>query len=297
MRFVALASIVLAVAGSAAAHVSTYRVGARPMSILYAAGSIWTADYAGGTVSRVNPKTKRRIAIRVGSHPWGLAYAGGSVWVGSIDADTVTRIDPRRNRITRRITVGRGPDGLAASPDGSTLWIADYRDGRVSKIDVASGTVTVVAELAPENFEHVDVSTGRVWISSESGALRRLDPDTGKVELTVNACDDTDYVVGGAGSVWATCYLGTDVVRIDPQTGARTATIPIGTGGQGIAVDASSAWVANNDTARLLRIDLATNEVTGSFKTGFGPRDVLAALGSIWVTNANASTVSRFTFR
>lgn len=86
------------------------------------------------------------------------------------------------------------------------------RSGRIRRvtrpIDVVSRRLLGRANLharrqsRPENFEHVDVSTGRVWVSSESGVLRRMDPTAGRVELSVPACDDTDYVVAAVGSIW-----------------------------------------------------------------------------------------------
>ena len=115
------------------------------------------------------------------------------------------------------------------------------------------------------------MSTGRVWVSSESGVLRRMDPTAGRVELSVPACDDTDYVVAAVGSIWRRATAAATSSGSIPTRLRGSPRCRVGTRGQGIAVDRGAAWVANDDTARLLRIDLATNRVTAGYRTGFGP--------------------------
>ena len=101
-------------AAQATAQPVTIRVGATPMSLAYGAGSIWSANKDGGTVSRIDVRSNRVVStIRVGGEPWGLAFGAGALWVGNYATDTVTRIDPRTNAIVARIRVGRDPIAIA----------------------------------------------------------------------------------------------------------------------------------------------------------------------------------------
>jgi len=56
------------------------RVGDRPNGVTYGAGAVWVAN-TDGTVSRVDPGSRRVTKIRVGGSPTGIAFARGRVWV------------------------------------------------------------------------------------------------------------------------------------------------------------------------------------------------------------------------
>src|SRR5262249_61752178 len=54
--------------------------------------------------------------------------------------DTVSVIDTTSNTVTATIPVGDGPVGVAVSPDGSTVYVANFIDGAVSVVDRKSQT-------------------------------------------------------------------------------------------------------------------------------------------------------------
>lgn len=109
--------------------------------------------------------------------PFGIAISQDSsaVWVSSTGSDTVTAIDLKRlvgyirqaspeerpslandlsasaNYVTARIPVGHAPKGLALSPDGKLLYVANRTDDSISVIDTASNQVRRTLTLgAPE---------------------------------------------------------------------------------------------------------------------------------------------------
>src|SRR4051812_17954540 len=109
-----------------AALVLTVHVGAQPTALAYGAGSLWTADSRGRTVTRVDPMRSRVTAtIPVGITPVAVAFAGGALWVGDFTENSVFRIDPKTNRVVARIPIDTNVGGMYAAADGS-LWVSEY---------------------------------------------------------------------------------------------------------------------------------------------------------------------------
>ena len=95
-------------------------------------------DYAGGTVSRLDPATNSRPAvIDVGGTPIGIAHTPGAVWA-ALGGDQVVRIDTATNAVVARLTTGTGAGWTAYDDDA--VWVANGEDGTVSKIDPATNT-------------------------------------------------------------------------------------------------------------------------------------------------------------
>lgn len=82
----------------------------------------------------------------------GARYA----WIAVGGRDVVTRItlhDRSRNAVWPasqvEISVGANPRGLAMSPDGKELWVANYLGNSLSVIDTSSTQVTATLDLGP----------------------------------------------------------------------------------------------------------------------------------------------------
>ena len=57
--------------------------------------------------------------------------------------NTVSVIDTATNTVTATVNVGRSPAGVAVTPDGRKVYVANRLDaGTVSVIDTATNTVT-----------------------------------------------------------------------------------------------------------------------------------------------------------
>jgi len=78
---------------------------------------------------RMDPRSNRPIAsIRVGAGPVAVAVADGTVWVANLDDGTVTRIDARTNQtVGKPISLGGRP--VAVAVGGGAVWIASGTGG------------------------------------------------------------------------------------------------------------------------------------------------------------------------
>ena len=93
--------------------VGTVRVGDEPRFATFAFGSVWVSNYAGSSVSRIDPSKAKVIAtVAVDFGGQVLTSFDGTVWISSTDYDTVQRIDPAKNEVVVTIDTESHPDGM-----------------------------------------------------------------------------------------------------------------------------------------------------------------------------------------
>lgn len=109
-----------------------------------AAFSVWEVDVSHPDAPRVTARMKTGLLVGApaqqgeavgGSAPNFLVARGDSLWVSNGNNDTVERIDLRSHRIADRARLapsplvkelrGVGPSGMALSPDGKRLYVAE----------------------------------------------------------------------------------------------------------------------------------------------------------------------------
>lgn len=136
---------------------------AGPHGLLPYGDVIITANWAGGTISVVNPATKTIVrtieldkyeavspltgAREIRTHPPGsIVIADGRLFVGQVFSDVILVIDLATHAIIKRIAVSGGGDGqLAVSQDGKTVYFASNRVNQFYLIDSATYAVEAVA--------------------------------------------------------------------------------------------------------------------------------------------------------
>lgn len=100
-----------------------------------------------GMVYRVSTSSRTIVdSVAVPGGPWGIAFRATAtdslMYVTARDGGTVTEIDMKTNAVKRTFIVGGRPHGIAISPDGQTLYVADNSDGRVKVVNISSGVVS-----------------------------------------------------------------------------------------------------------------------------------------------------------
>jgi YVTN family beta-propeller protein len=66
-----------------------------------------------------------------------------------MNSDSVSVLSAATGQVTRTIAVGRLPMSIAATPDGSQVWVWNGLSGSVSVISVASGQVVATIGGGP----------------------------------------------------------------------------------------------------------------------------------------------------
>jgi YVTN family beta-propeller protein len=148
-------------------HLGSVDVGNDPSAIATGAGSIWVANNADGTVTRIDPTTLVPSTFPVGHGPAGIAVDAAGVWVANAGDNTLVRIDPDTNVVTSTTTVGNGPTAVLASP--SALWVANGRDGTVQRIDPRTAAVTKTIALGGTP-DALTFAGNHVWVALAAAA-------------------------------------------------------------------------------------------------------------------------------
>jgi YVTN family beta-propeller protein len=159
------------------------------------------------------------------------------------------------------ITVGHQPSGVAVTPDGSKVYVANTSDNTVSVISTATNQVTAT----------VPVGTNPVGAAAT--------PDGSSVYVTNE----------GSGNVYV----------ISTATDQVIAIVAVGAGPFGVAVtpDGDVVYVANVGSNNVSVIATATNTVVDTIPVGTSPQGVAINPNGtkIYVANASSNNVSVIT--
>jgi DNA-binding beta-propeller fold protein YncE len=129
---------------------------------------VWVVN--GNSVTRINARTNRPgQTIESGSNELvGIAVGAGSVWATAGAAEgLVWRFEPGPNPIARSIDVGAGSGYIAYG--AGAVWVANYTDGTVSRINPRTNRVTSRRPIGP--VQALAVGEGAAWVTV-AGAAR-----------------------------------------------------------------------------------------------------------------------------
>jgi peptide/nickel transport system substrate-binding protein len=255
-------------------------------------GAVWVANAEQGTVSRVDPATRRVVQrISVGREPAGVVAADGAVWVANSGERSVSWINPSTDTVVKTVPVGNGPTGIALGL--GAVWVANSLDNSVSRIDPDSGDVvaTVPVGGTPSG---VAVGLGAVWVANASdNTVSRFSPATGAVVRPIGVGNGPRAIAVGAGGVWVANSLDGTISRVDPASDAVVATVPVGEGPSAVAVGRGGVWAASEVRGTVSRVDPDTNTVAGTIQVGSAPAGAAVVNDALWVSTRGAPTSHR----
>ena len=211
-------------------------------------------------VDKLAPVRPRRLRLAVGAALLlALGVVGAIVAVSGggpaaptvIPGDSVGAISESGGAVRAVVSLGTSPSVLAGG--NGAVWAANYNQGTVSRIDVAT-----------------------------RATVQTIEAGTTPAGLAV-----------GGGSVWVTNNYGGTVSRIDPAVDRVVQTIPVGNAPAGVAVGYGSVWVANSSDGTLTRIDGVSGTVKDTIALGAGATDVAAGEGAVWVSDRAGDGVFR----
>jgi YVTN family beta-propeller protein len=178
--------------------------------------------------------------------PWGIGtYRSGQkayVTLGTATGGELVFINTNTNSVEGTVTVGQNPFGVAVTPDGTKIYVANQNSGNVSVVD--ANTRKVITTIT------VGMSPLRVAVS----------PDGSKAIVTNQ--------------------MSNNVSVIDVRTNSVITTLPVGKEPMGVSIsrDGKRAYVANHSSDSISMIDLSNNSWVGNTipVPGGKPYDVVA---------------------
>ena len=226
--------------------------------------------------------------IRVGQYAAPCAAAAGGKWVWVSEYG-----EPYVLKIdpsTNKV-VARTKIGTGSCGLGygaGSMWIEDTNTSTVSRVSVTTGKRIAVKV----GFTPYDTTFayGSAWTTAfTQGELERIDPAQNRV---VNRwkLDKATGAVGAFGSVWATGSDG--VIRVDPASHKLLARIAIQGGAGWTAASADAVWVTT--ATGIARIDPTANAVVKTIPLAGAPAvgdpDVIDGQG--WVPQIRKNSIA-----
>jgi DNA-binding beta-propeller fold protein YncE len=185
------------------------------------------------------------------------------------DDATLAIVDPRTRAIAARVPTGSQPHEVAASSDGRTAFVANYATNTLTVVDLVRQTGRT-ADLGALRRPHgIVFAAGKVFFSAEANqAFGRLDPSTGRVDLTVNTGQDVSHMIWASADARRvfTSNMGSNSITAFEQSGDSYTSqhIRVGAGPEGFDVSpgGKELWTAHSRDGGVSIIDIASRKVT-----------------------------------
>ena len=238
------------------------------IATLFAFDSLWALDI-GGTIHRLDPETgeiRSRIDAAA-SKPYNLWEGDGSIWTIDDATGEVIRISPETEEVVARMEVGDGPASMVF--DGTTAWVVNHRDLKLSKIDTKTNKAKLLTTLSAPNGapERLALLGGSLWVTGRGVGLLEVSPDTGKVLQTIDLDFSGIDVVAAGDALWVPTRsadvdqsgfpTASDLKKVtaDGTVESVTPTEPFDV--HGLVADDTSLWLADTTGGVLYKLPLS----------------------------------------
>jgi hypothetical protein len=192
-------------------------------------------------IEQIVRRGRKRLAVKITSYGVALAVVLLGMGLGIASLRGLSNPNIRlpdgtmipKPSVELSMPLGGASRGVATA--AGAVWIADYEDAAVLRVDPALNRVTATIPMADTAYDIV-AGEGAVW-ALESDAVERIDPLTNRVvasiplDGTIGGVAVRGYGGGitvGGGSVWVMADLGRQqgLDRIDPGTNRVADRVP-----------------------------------------------------------------------
>jgi YVTN family beta-propeller protein len=174
--------------------------------------------------------------LALGLSLWAFTLAGFAqppdvtLWVTLGDSDQLVEVDAYSFKEIRRITTDPRPHGLAASADGSKIYIGSDRTGNLQVIDARAGKVTAQIALGKDPNQMTLTKDGRFAYvpmrGENSVAIVQLDPLRLIKKIPMNNGPHDAYTSADGSRIYVGAQYGNAVAVFDPAAQSLLYQIP-----------------------------------------------------------------------
>ena len=260
-----------------------------------AAGTVFVASQQGARVSRIEAGALAGGGA-VAAAPAVVAAGGGLLFLSHPDGHAITVAEAATGRTLRKLPYAGQPFGLAAAPDGRSLFAADWSGHRVDRLSAQDGRVEASAATGRDPAHLALDRAGRLFVAEresrqvgvfDAGLNRLAAIPVGEAPFALALSpDETRLYVGNVRS--------NDLTVIDTAALAPLATVPAGAMPYGVAVtpDGARVLVTNQHGGTVTVIEAASLRIAASVPVGRYPEGVVVADGLAYVANWFSDDVS-----
>lgn len=278
------------------------KVPRRPIAVATGGGSVWVTSMAGGVLSRVDPRSAKKIGkpLEIDDAPYQMLYAFGKLWVAAFQNDKLFRVDPRTGRVIGHTKVDNRPFGMAAG--FGSVWVTSIRGESLRRIDPVSGRPEgrrIELEGLPYK---IAAGFGSLWVTDlRDGVVERIDPTSGRrqgrpIRIGGRTCNEA-----------AEARSADEINDVVTDCGAPAAIVAAGryvwvSNLRGPAVkegEATDVQVRQGiPNGQVWRIDPETNKIFGGpIPVPVRPLAMAAAGDYLWVIGVETDTLTRIDMR
>ena len=246
-----------------------------------------------------------RCLIVAGS-AWPFVAAADAVIVLNSLSNSISLIDPKTYKETGRVTIGKQPHHMMATPDDDALLIGNTANNELMFIDRKTGALTHKMPMldpyqlafSPDRkwfvttalrMDYVDIYNGDDIIKRRDVAKPVARVKTGAIPSHLTFTNDSKLI-------YVTEQGAASVAVIDVATQKVVQNIHVGEGPAGIwtSPDDKEIWVGVMGAHHVAVIDRAAGKVVATVPTGTGAHNVFPRGDGkhIMVSNRVANTVS-----
>jgi gliding motility-associated-like protein len=221
-------------------------------------------------------------------------------YIANSGSNTVSVINILNNTVVSTINVDGYPLGVAASADGSSVYVTDYQNGSISVISIATNTVEAIIKVGSNPFGiAVSPDGSKIYVAntfSNTISVINASTNTTLPAITVGL-NPTGVAVSADGSKVYVANSGTNTVSVvSTSTNAVSQTITVGSGPNGVilSADGTKLYVTNSNSNTVSVIDVASNQVTFTIQVGTDPLGMSTSSDGkmIYVANSKSNSVS-----
>ena len=266
-------------------------------------GFAYIANGGDGTISVINVATNTIVSTIIPPHDPAcvcISPDGSKAYIGCSDgSSTVTIINTTTNAIISTIPVSSSGEstGIVVSPDGTTLYVANYVTGTVSVVNIATSTVVAVIPVGANPYGiAISPDGSKVYVAfTFSTNISVINTATNTITANITAGSVPDIAVSPNGNIYVPVSNLNNVSVINPITNSVIAVIPVSASPGVIALspDGTRAYVATGQS-NVSVINTSTNTVLSLISVGSNPESICVSPDGhfVYVTNATSNNVS-----
>ncbi|MEH3120162.1 MAG: YncE family protein [Methylorubrum populi] len=260
------------------------------------AAAVYVASQQGAQVARIEAGEVAGHATVAGA-PATVAAGGGLVFLSHPDGHAITVADAATGAVLRRLPYKGQAFGLAASADGTTLFVADWSGNRIDRLSAADGRVEASAETGRDPAHIVLDRAGRLFVADRESHQVSVFDGARMTRLATIPVGTAPFALA-LGPDERRLYVGNvrsnDLAVIDTQALKPLATVPAGAMPYGIAVspDGARVLVTNQHAGTVTVLDAGTLTIAATIGVGRYPEGIVIEGGRAYVANWFSDTVS-----
>jgi DNA-binding beta-propeller fold protein YncE len=174
------------------------------------------------------------LALVLASTLVGAQTRDVTLWVTLGDIDQLVEVDAYTFKEIRRITVDPKPHGLAASADGTKVYLASDRTGNFQVVDVRRGVVAEQINIGTDPNQMALTRDGRFAYvpmrGEDSVAIVQLSPLTLVKKIKMDKGPHDAYTAANGRRIYVGAQFGRSIGVFDPDSQSLVQQIPTADG-------------------------------------------------------------------